>query len=194
MGAPGMKPANSMAAQGKMPANSMGAPGMMPMASNAGMVPATTGMAPVTQPTATSAPVTSGAATPPISMEWVIPMMTRNKYMATFQQTDRGRTGFLAGVQARNLLLQSGLPQNVLAQIWALSDIDNDGRLSTEEFILSGHLCDIAAKGEPMPQILPANLIPPSMRKGSQAGTPMSANAMSPATFEDKRKENFDKG
>ena len=45
-----------------------------------------------------------------------------------------------------------------------------------------------------MPQILPANLIPPSMRKGSQAGTPMSANAMSPATFEDKRKENFDKG
>ena len=45
-----------------------------------------------------------------------------------------------------------------------------------------------------MPQTLPANLIPPSMRKGSQAGTPMSANAVGPATFEDKRKENFDKG
>merc|ERR1711974_65508 len=45
-----------------------------------------------------------------------------------------------------------------------------------------------------MPQILPANLIPPSMRKGSQAGTPMSAHGVGPATFEDKRKENFDKG
>merc|ERR1712223_1407097 len=135
-------------------------------------------------PAPANVPAPAGNATPPaVSMEWAIPQMTRNKYMATFTQTDRGRTGFLAGVQARNILLQSGLPQNVLAQIWALSDIDNDGRLSTEEFILSGHLCDIAAKGEPMPQTLPANLIPPSMRKGSQAGTPMSANAMSPAYF-----------
>merc|ERR1712141_348686 len=50
-GAPGMM---QQGAPGMMPANSMGAPGMMPMASNAGMVPSTTGMAPVTQPTATS--------------------------------------------------------------------------------------------------------------------------------------------
>ena len=89
--------------------------------------------------------------------------------MATFSQTDRGRTGFLAGVQARNILLQSGLPQNVLAQIWALSDIDNDGRLSTEEFILAGHLCEMASKGEPMPQTLPTNLVPPSLRGNSNS-------------------------
>ena len=31
------------------------------------------------------------------------------------------------------------------------------------------------------------------MRKGAQAGTPLGPNA-SPASFEDKRKENFDKG
>jgi hypothetical protein len=48
--------------------------------------------------------------------------------------------------QARNLLFQSGLPQNVLAQIWGLSDVDKDGRLSFEEFVLAGHLCDMAAK------------------------------------------------
>jgi hypothetical protein len=49
-------------------------------------------------------------------------------------------------LQARNLLLQSGLPQNILAQVWGLSDVDADGRLSAEEFILAGHLCDIASK------------------------------------------------
>ena len=65
------------------------------------------------------------------------------------------------------------MPQNVLAQIWALSDIDNDGRLNTEEFILAGHLCDLGMKGEPMPATLPPLLIPPSMRKGAQAGTPL---------------------
>ena len=49
--------------------------------------------------------------------------------------------------QARNILLQSGLPQNILAQIWSLSDYDNDGRLSSEEFLLAGHLCELALKG-----------------------------------------------
>ena len=70
--------------------------------------------------------------------------------------------------QARNLLLQSGLPQNVLAQIWGLSDVDSDGKLSTEEFILAGHLCDLALKGEPLPAVgsLPSALVPPSLRKG----------------------------
>ena len=128
--------------------------------------------------------------------------MTRTKYLATFQQTDRARTGFIAGVQARNILLQSGLPQNILAQIWSLSDVDNDGRLSTEEFILSGYLCELAQKGEPLPGQLPPNLVPPSMRKGGVAlpggvVTPvaqMGGGVVTPTSFEDKRKENFDKG
>ena len=82
---------------------------------------------------------------------WAVPVMTRQKYQTQFVNTDRGRTGFLAGAQARNLLLQTGLPQNILAQIWGLSDVDADGRLSTEEFILAGHFCDLAMKGEPLP-------------------------------------------
>merc|ERR1711874_425187 len=162
-------------------------------------MPATSGMAlpGVVNPANVPASSAAGAATPPVvSMEWAIPMMTRNKYMATFTQTDRARTGFIAGVQARNILLQSGLPQNVLAQIWSLSDYDNDGRLSSEEFLLAGHLCELALKGEPLPPQLPPNLVPPSARKGVAPGTPVAAApaAIPGATFEDKRKENFSKG
>merc|ERR1719295_1114833 len=69
---------------------------------------------------------------------WAVPLMTRQKYQAQFANTDRNRTGFLAGAQARNILLQTGLAQNILAQIWGLSDVDSDGRLSAEEFILAG--------------------------------------------------------
>ena len=60
-----------------------------------------------------------------------------------------------------------------MAQIWGLSDVDADGKLSTEEFILAGHLCDLALKGEPLPPVgqLPPALIPPSQRKGA-AGKP----------------------
>lgn len=61
----------------------------------------------------------SGASTPlGMGMDWAVPQLTRQKYMATFGQTDRARTGFIAGIQARNILIQSGLPQPILAQIW----------------------------------------------------------------------------
>ena len=76
------------------------------------------------------------------------------------------KLSFLFLFKARHLLLQSGLPQNILAQIWGLADVDSDGRLSTEEFILAGHLCDIALKGEPLPPVgqLPPALVPPTLR------------------------------
>ena len=67
----------------------------------------------------TAVPGTVVAAPSPAgTLEWAIPQTTQAKYSNIFQQTDKNRTGFLAGVQARNILLQSGLPQNVLAQIW----------------------------------------------------------------------------
>ena len=60
----------------------------------------------------------SGASTPVHHVDWAVPQATRAKYTAQFQNTDRARTGFLAGVQARNILVQSQLPQQILAQVW----------------------------------------------------------------------------
>ena len=37
---------------------------------------------------------------------------------------DKAKTGYLAAVQARNLLLQTGLAQQTLATVWNLADID----------------------------------------------------------------------
>merc|ERR1739838_554992 len=190
---PGMQPGMQPGMPG-MPVTSVPSsmPGMMPV------VPTAMPVHPTAQPVVSSAPG-SGAATPGApNLDWAVPQITRNKCLATFQQTDRARTGFIAGVQARNILLQSGLPQNILAQIWSLSDYDNDGRLSSEEFLLAGHLCELALKGEPLPPQLPPNLIPPSARKGAVPGTPVASApagmGVIGATFEDKRKENFSKG
>lgn len=35
--------------------------------------------------------------------------------------SDRTKSGYLSGVQARNILIQSRLPQQALAQIWSVS-------------------------------------------------------------------------
>ena len=71
------------------------------------------------------------------------------------------------------------------------------------------HLCEMGQKGEPLPDPLPIALVPPSLRRayqqanGSAAGTPGSVNSApgmtSPmgaqlASFEDKRRENWEAG
>ena len=67
----------------------------------------------------------SGVTTPPkrpvekqISTEWAIPQATKLKFSQVFDMSDRNKTGFISGVQARNILLQSSLPQATLAKIW----------------------------------------------------------------------------
>ncbi|XP_055856485.1 intersectin-1 isoform X1 [Episyrphus balteatus] len=152
-------------------------------------------------------------------VDWAIKGPAKLKYTQVFNSTDRSRSGFLTGVQARGILVQSKLSQAVLAQIWTLSDLDCDGRLSCEEFILAMYLCDKAMSGEKIPVTLPPDLIPPSFRKvtsrhgsisGSRQGSlPGSRHAsissqgavdadplagLPQTSFEDKRKENFDKG
>lgn len=150
------------------------------------------------------------------AVEWAIKGPAKLKYTQLFNTTDRTRSGVLTGAQARGVFLQTNLPQQTLAKIWALSDMDSDGRLGCEEFILAMYLCDLAASGEPIPVKLPSELIPPTFRKpvsrhgsipsatNSRHGSVSSQGAppvvdtdfshYSQTSFEDKRKENFDKG
>lgn len=100
-------------------------------------------------------------------VEWAVKGPAKLKYTQIFNQVDRNRTGFLTGTQARNLLLQSKLNHHLLAQIWALADMDSDGRLGCDEFVLAMYLCDMAVSGEKIPVTLPLEMIPPSFRKVS---------------------------
>lgn len=45
-----------------------------------------------------------------------------------------------------------------------LADVDKDGKLKAEEFILAMHLVDMAKTGQPLPLALPTELVPPSLR------------------------------
>ncbi|XP_029821753.1 intersectin-1 [Manacus vitellinus] len=120
------------------------------------------------------------------------------------------------GPQARTILMQSSLPQAQLATIWNLSDIDQDGKLTAEEFILAMHLIDIAMAGQPLPPALPQEFIPPSFRRVRSGSGISAASSVSvdqrlpeepaleeeqqqlekklPVTFEDKKRENFERG
>jgi len=50
--------------------------------------------------------------------EWAVPHQSKLKYTQLFNTTDRARSGFLSGPQARNVMVQTQIPQPILAQIW----------------------------------------------------------------------------
>ncbi|XP_015921274.2 intersectin-1 isoform X1 [Parasteatoda tepidariorum] len=150
---------------------------------------------------------------PPPLIEWAVSQQTKLKFTQLFNSFDRTRTGFLTGAQAKNVLVSTGLSQPILAQIWSLSDIDGDGRLSCEEFVLAMHLAESVKSGEALPGVLPNDLIPPSHRRKRSTSIQSTGSAsghglgevnllgdfkddknISQTTFEDKRKENFEKG
>ncbi|KAH9521600.1 Intersectin 1 (SH3 domain protein), variant 2 [Dermatophagoides farinae] len=172
------------------------------------MKPTTTvGMSPSNSVQQMKPAMTKSAPSPTANVaEWAIPQPIKLKYTQMFNSHDRQRTGFLTGIQARNILLESKLPQTTLAQIWNLSDVDTDGRLTCEEFVLAMHLVDKAKRQESLPAKLPADLIPPSYRR-SGSGTLSHASSLddpssehndlstaSKSSFEDKRRENYEKG
>ena len=70
------------------------------------------------------------------------------------------KDGFVSGAGAKNLLTASGLPTNKLRKIWELSDIDKDGHLDLEEFVIAMYLSEISKLGEELPSKLDPAMIP----------------------------------
>uniref|UniRef100_A0A3B5BAR0 Intersectin 1 n=1 Tax=Stegastes partitus TaxID=144197 RepID=A0A3B5BAR0_9TELE len=125
-----------------------------------------------------SHPGSQQSAQPP--SDWAVPQSSRLKYRQLFNSHDKMMSGHLTGPQARTILMQSSLPQSQLASIWSLSDIDQDGKLTAEEFILAMHLIDMAMSGLP----LPPTAFP----------TLFFFFSLITVTFEDKKRENFERG
>lgn len=78
---------------------------------------------PATVPMAAAAPLTTalgGAPVPaaPSPVPWVVTAEERAKYSILFHQTDIDKDGFVSGAEIKDVFLQSGVPQKVLANIW----------------------------------------------------------------------------
>lgn len=65
------------------------------------------------QPTAMTQPPLTSATT-----YWVVSAEDKAKADALFSQTDADKDGFVSGLEIKDVFLQSGVPQKVLAHIW----------------------------------------------------------------------------
>lgn len=140
--------------------------------------------------------------------DWSLPQPLKLRFCQQFNQLDRSRIGLLTGQQARGVLAESLLPTQVLAQIWNMSDVNKDGCLGIEEFCTAQFLIEMIKSGYALPSKLPNELYAFCSRSKtvspSTVFTPNDPNAPPPQkagsggghfkTFEDKRRDNLDKG
>jgi len=95
-------------------------------------------------------------------VEWVI-AKDRFKYDQAFDKLNP-IDGKISGAAAKQEMIKSKLPNNVLGKIWKLSDCDKDGMLDSDEFALAMHLMNVKLDGHDLPAELPQHLVPPSKR------------------------------
>lgn len=72
--------------------------------------------------------------------------------------------GFITGSTAKEILTSSGIDIPSLRKIWDLSDIDKDGQLDFEEFIIAMFLTSRVKAGDELPATLDPEMIPLTKR------------------------------
>nr|CAG4638275.1 EOG090X01QX [Cyclestheria hislopi] len=98
------------------------------------------------------------------STSWIVGESDRVKFDALFIQADLDKDGYVSGMEIKDVFLQSGLPQPVLAHIWNLCDIGQTGKLNAEQFALAMWMVQQKVNGRELPNALSPDMIPPSLR------------------------------
>ncbi|XP_039953411.1 epidermal growth factor receptor substrate 15-like 1 isoform X3 [Bactrocera tryoni] len=118
------------------------------------------------QPLISTDPLIPIGAPPSVtaSADWVVSPAELKRFEITFRDSDRDKDGLVSGLEVKNVFIQSGVQQNCLAHIWALCDTNQSGKLTLEQFALAMWMVERKQKGIEPPQVLTANMVPPSMR------------------------------
>lgn len=111
----------------------------------------------------------TGLDTTKINMQWVISSEDQIAADKLFLQADLDMDGYVSGIEIKDVFLQSGLPQTVLAHIWSLCDTCQSGKLNKEQFALAMWLIKQKLRGIEPPATLSPDMVPPSMRKPSES-------------------------
>ncbi|XP_017461251.1 PREDICTED: epidermal growth factor receptor substrate 15-like 1, partial [Rhagoletis zephyria] len=103
-------------------------------------------------------------AEPSTIPQWIVPTEDRAVYEANFIKLDKDNDGLVNGFDVKDTMMQSGLPQNVLAHIWNLCDIKGTGMLNSEQFALANYFIKQKQSGLELPMQLAPHMVPPTLR------------------------------
>lgn len=112
-------------------------------------------------------PATALPASPGTTSVWDVSAEERANFEQLFLSISPDGSR-LSGEAVRPVLLQSGLGTDVLVTIWDLADVDKDGFLDKEEFVLAMNLTQRRIAGKSLPDAVPASVV--SRMKGHTMG------------------------
>jgi len=95
--------------------------------------------------------------------QWIVSQTKKQEYDQKFYSLSL-TDGKASGGQVKQIMLQSQLSNQILGRVWQLSDIDKDGSMTDQEFALCCYLLELVKSGNPLPQQLPDEYIPPLFR------------------------------
>lgn len=110
-------------------------------------------------------PPLPAAPQPPFQLPWSILPSEKSISDSYFQTLDPSNRGFIEGDVAVPFMIQSGLEEGTLAQIWDLADIRKEGKLTKEEFAVALRLINDKLAGKEVPSVLDVGLVPPALRE-----------------------------
>ncbi|KAJ3983914.1 hypothetical protein F5890DRAFT_1595665 [Lentinula detonsa] len=113
-----------------------------------------------------------------IQPHWDVTAADKASSDGYFDTLDTAKVGYIEGEVAVPFMLESKLAGDVLAQVWDLADLNNDGRLTRDGFAVAMFLIQKKLAGGEIPSSLPPSLVPPSMRQ--QAGSALTTSPFSP--------------
>lgn len=134
----------------------------------------------------------AGGTAAAASEDWAVDAETLERYAAIWDGLDRADPTALSAEESREFLDRSGLGHEDLWQIWQLSDVNGDGRLSFGEFACAVHLVAHRLGGTALPAALPPvlralarQLAPPHEgRYGDDATPDLSSWEVAPDRFQ----------
>ncbi|KAK6361687.1 hypothetical protein TWF730_005401 [Orbilia blumenaviensis] len=133
-------------------------------------------------------PPPSAAPPGPVDIPWAITAVEKQKFDNHFTEVDTGNKGFITGDEAVPFFSGSKLPEDALAQIWDLADIEKNGNLTRDEFAIAMYLIrqerTRGTNGKGLPDTLPLNLIPPHLRPSLSFNPQAAPKAPGPSPFD----------
>lgn len=106
---------------------------------------------------------------------WLVTAADKQRFDVIYDSLDKQKKGYITGEEAVPFFSQSNLSEAILANIWDLADMRSQGHLTRDEFAVAMYLIrQQRSKQGDLPQSIPANLIPPSLR--SQVRPPTAAS------------------
>ncbi|XP_017120183.1 epidermal growth factor receptor substrate 15-like 1 isoform X4 [Drosophila elegans] len=111
--------------------------------------------------------------------DWVVTPAELKRFEDIFRQSDLDKDGLVSGLEVKDIFIKSGIPQRSLADIWALCDTNQSGKLTVEQFALAMWFVERKQRGVDPPHVLNANMVPPSMR-ATVSGVDMQPQEVKP--------------